>query len=150
MDVNRYPSPEELLPAALATQRLAVLCSTGNSQPHGSLVAFALTPDQHTAIFTTRRATRKYENLLRQPCAALVVDNRRSGTAIGRNTVAATISGKVREVHGRQRDSALKLFLAEHPDLAEFAEAPETAVFELDIEHCHIAGNFPAAELSEQ
>ncbi|MDO8834221.1 MAG: pyridoxamine 5'-phosphate oxidase family protein, partial [Vicinamibacterales bacterium] len=44
-------------------QRYGVLCTQGQGQPYGSLVAYATTPDLDSAVFATQKATRKYRLL---------------------------------------------------------------------------------------
>ncbi len=43
-------------------QLYGVLCTQGEGQPSGSLVAFAMTPDLDSAVFATQKATRKYRS----------------------------------------------------------------------------------------
>ena len=51
--------------------RFAVLATSDNRTPYTSLIAFALTPDRHTLIFATPKATRKYENINSQPAVSI-------------------------------------------------------------------------------
>jgi heme iron utilization protein len=57
-------------------QLYGVLCTQGQGQPYGSLVAYAMTPDLDSAVFATQKATRKYRLLSGCAHVALVVDNR--------------------------------------------------------------------------
>jgi hypothetical protein len=47
----------------VVSQPYAVLCTQGQGQPYGSLVAYAMTTDLTSAVFATPRATRKFRLL---------------------------------------------------------------------------------------
>jgi hypothetical protein len=47
----------------LTEQSYAVLCTQSQSQPYGSLIAFAASDDLKTIVFATPVATRKYRLL---------------------------------------------------------------------------------------
>ena len=44
-------------------QPYAVLCTQGQGQPYGSLVAYSMTSDLAWAVFATTKATRKFRLL---------------------------------------------------------------------------------------
>ena len=58
------------------SQPFAVLCTQGQGQPYGSLVAYAMTDDLAHAVFATPKATRKFRLLSECDHVALVIDNR--------------------------------------------------------------------------
>ena len=60
----------------LDSQIQGVLATQHQQQPYTSLMAFAVTPDLRRIVFATARATRKYANLLDNPRASLLIDNR--------------------------------------------------------------------------
>ena len=66
----------EQLQLFLASQRLAVLATHQEGQPHTSLVAFGVTPDLREIVLATPRTTRKFTNLLADDRVALLFDNR--------------------------------------------------------------------------
>ena len=62
----------------LTEQRYAVLCTQSQSQPYGSLIAFAASDDLKTIVFATPVTTRKYRLLTECEHVALVIDSRSS------------------------------------------------------------------------
>lgn len=112
----------------LASQRFGVLATTHAGEPHASLVAFAVTADRQSVVFTTPRASRKYANLRSEPHVALLIDNRANRASDVRSAAALTVLGRVVEPRGRMRDALRVLFLARHPGLAGFVEASGTAL----------------------
>ena len=58
------------------TQPFTALCTQGQGQPYGSLVAYAMADDLRYATFATPRATRKFRLLSECDQVALLIDNR--------------------------------------------------------------------------
>jgi len=122
-----------LLARLLAAERFAVLATQREGQPYANLVAFAASEDLSTLFFVTPRATRKVENLRRDPRVALLVADSRNRAADLAAAAAATGIGEARELKGAARAEALARFLARHPALEEFARAPTCAAFAVRI-----------------
>lgn len=80
------------------TLRFAVLATSEQGSPYTSLIAFALTPDRHTLIFATPKATRKYENIISQPAVSILVDNRSQEAGDIQGAQAVTLLGTAQEV----------------------------------------------------
>ncbi len=118
----------ERLRQLFGTQRLGVLASQNEGQPHTSLIAFAATADLRHLVFATTRATRKYANLRADARVALLVDNRSNRDADFRAAMAVTAYGRALELSGAGRDGYLELYLGKHPHLREFANAPSCAL----------------------
>ena len=131
----------------LASQPLAVLCSAAGGQPYASLVAFAHSPDLKSLLFATGRFTRKYENLRENRKAALLVDTRTNRPADFASAAAVTAVGEVKEVSGRGREAFLKVFLARHPALSDFARAPSTALFRLRVKDYVLVRTFQKVDI---
>ena len=66
----------ECIHALVSEEAFAVLCTQGEGQPYGSVVAFAFDHDLKAFVFATPRATRKFRLLSECDRVALVVDNR--------------------------------------------------------------------------
>lgn len=122
-----------LLARLFAAERFAVLATQREGQPYANLVAFAASEDLATLLFVTPRATRKVENLRRDPRVALLVADSRNRAADLADAAAVTGIGEARELEGTARAEALARFLARHPALEEFARAPTCAVFAVRI-----------------
>lgn len=124
-----------LLRDIFASQKVAVLATSAEGQPYGSLVAFAVTGDLGQLLFATARSTRKYTNLLGDPRVTLVVDNRgelRSGLS---NALAVTAVGKAVELTGGTKEQAVEVFVSRHPYLADFVGSRDIALFAAEVEY---------------
>ena len=124
-----------LLRDMFATQKVAVLATSADGQPYGSLVAFAATEDLEELLFATARSTRKYGNLLSDPRVSLVIDNRgelRSGLS---NALAVGAVGRAEELTGSEKEQKAEVFLSRHPYLAEFVGSHDIALFAVRVEY---------------
>jgi len=126
----------------LESQPLAVLSTQGMGQPYASLVAFASSNDLKSLYFATTRSTRKYANLLGDSRVALLVDNRSNKASDFRWAMAATATGKAKEVNARKRGKALDLYLAKHPHLREFVHSPTCAFCEIRVQTFFVVTRF--------
>lgn len=123
-------------------QRLAVLATDAGGRPYTSLVAFAATPDLCRLVFATTRATRKFSNILENAHVSLLIDNRANQVADFRNAVAVTVLGTAAEVTGAGKEPLLSLYLARHPHLASFVEAPSCALLQVSVEQFYLVSRF--------
>ena len=120
--------------AALATQQL--------TRPYSNLVAFAATDDLKSIIFTTRRATNKYSNLLSNNNVSMLFDNRTNRDSDFRNAVAVTAIGVAEEVKGNELESLRSLYLIKHHNLEKFVHSPDSALFKIKVKRYYIVRNF--------
>jgi hypothetical protein len=124
----------DVVRALLYDQPYAVLCTQGRCQPHGSLIAFAVTEDLRTMVFATPVATRKYRCLLECDRVAVVVDNRSTRTDDVMGIEALTALGQASRVApGTKFDHLAALLIQRHPPLAEFIRAESSALFRVQI-----------------
>ena len=115
-------------------QPYAVLCTQGDGQPYGSVVAFAFSPDLTTAVFATPVATRKYRLLMACEQVALVVDNRPTYPDDLMKTEAITATGRARQQEpGPMFERCAALLTARHPYLAAFVASASCALFCVEI-----------------
>ena len=126
----------------LAAQRLAVLATHNDGQPHGSLIAFAASDDLTRIVFATPRSTRKYANLSADGRVALLIDSRTALAADLRDTAAVTITGRVSEVEPKEGSPALVAYVARHPALAEFVADAGCALMEVAVEAYRLVDRF--------
>ena len=118
----------------IGSQPFAVLCTQGNGQPYGSVVAFAVSQDLHSFVFATPVATRKYRLLSDCDRVALVVDNRGQYPEDMMKVEAITVTGQARQVPpGPDFETWGALLAARHPYLRSFIKAPSTALFRVDV-----------------
>ncbi|WP_195912249.1 pyridoxamine 5'-phosphate oxidase family protein [Candidatus Contendibacter odensensis] len=138
-------TPESLRPMVqtlLNSQIQAVLATQHQQQPYTSLMAFAVTPDLRQIVFATARATQKYANLMTNPRASLLIDNRGNDSADYRNAVAISAQGVTREVDAAQRAERLQLYLSKHPQLRDFVTDAACALLQLDVECYYVVSQF--------
>ncbi len=115
----------------LSEQKLAVLATWDEKRPHSSLIAYAYTEDLKFILFTTRKDTRKYQNIQKHPHISLLVDNRKNSQKDFENAVALTIIAKGEEIN---KQTYSNLYLARFPDLKEFLGNTETALILLKVQ----------------
>lgn len=123
-------------------QRLAVLATSGAAGPYLSLVAFAASADRRSFYFVTSRNTRKWANLEAESRVALLIDDRPGGQADFSRSAAVTLTGTARELSGEEREAALELYKARHPELAEFARSPANALLKVVISDFYPVNGF--------
>jgi len=144
-------TPEQLqrrVRALLDSQIQAVLATQHQRQPYTSLMAFAVTPDLRQIVFATYRATQKYSNLLDNPRASLLIDNRCNDSADYRNAVAISAQGATQEVDAARRAELLQLFLKKHPHLRDFVTAADCVLLQMNVECYYVVSEFQSvAEL---
>jgi hypothetical protein len=112
----------------------AVLCTQGDGQPYGSLVALAVTDDLSVAVFATPITTRKYRLLSECEHVALVIDSRARSIEDMMQIEAVTATGRARQVApGAEFEHEAALLVGRHPQLDLFVRSPTTALFHVDI-----------------
>lgn len=122
-----------ILRELLENQPLAVLGTHRDGAPYTSLVGFAASPDLRLLYFATGRATRKHANLAADARASMLVDNRSNRPSDFTAAAAATALGTVEEVDASGRGEFERIFLARHPQLADFVAAPSCVAMRLRV-----------------
>lgn len=126
----------------LNSQRLAVLGTHNGGQPYASLVSFAAAPDLTHLLFATTRSTRKYANLISDPRAAMLIDNRSNHETDIHSAMAVTATGAVGELLDTERAEAQVRYLAKHPYLEEFVRSPSCALIRLAVRTYYLVTRF--------
>jgi len=132
----------EEIKGILDLQQLSVLATQRDGRPYGSLVAFAATADLKTLLFATKRATRKYSNLLAHPDVAMVIDTRTNQAADFSDATAVTALGEVEEVAADDRQEFLNIYIEKHPYLKEFVESPTCALLRVRVRNYIMVSRF--------
>ena len=123
-----------LIERLVREQPYAVLCTQGEGQPYGSLVALAVTDDLASAVFATPITTRKYRLLCDCDHVALVIDSRSRSIEDMMQVEAITATGRARQVPpGAEFEQEANLLVARHPQLELFVRSPTTALFRVEI-----------------
>jgi nitroimidazol reductase NimA-like FMN-containing flavoprotein (pyridoxamine 5'-phosphate oxidase superfamily) len=127
----------------LKNQKLAVLATQHKGQPYASLVAMANTEDLKQLLFASTRATRKYNNIVRDPRVALLMDSRSNLNAdMHGGAIAVTATGRAEEVSEKEREAFLRLYLSKHPHLKDFVQSPTCALLRVKVETYYMVSKF--------
>ncbi len=124
-------TPDEQRPASVRIRRLlmeqgyAILCTQSQSQPYGSLIAFAASDDLKTIVFATPVTTRKFRLLTECEHVALVVDSRSIFPSDMMRIEAVTATAEF--------DCWAGLLIARHPHLAAFVRAQSSALVCVEV-----------------
>ncbi len=133
---SQYPSDRTVVDQIrelVTMEPFAVLCTQGEGQPYGSVVAFAFDHDLRSCVFATPTATRKFRLLSNCDRVALVVDNRGKFPDDLMKVGAVTITGRAQQMEpGPSFDHLARLLTARHPYLKSFVQSPSTALFRVD------------------
>ncbi len=128
------PPLAERIRRLVTSQPYAVLCTHGEDQAYGSLVAVAFTRDLRAAVFATPIATRKYRLLSEHDRVALVVDDRPERQLDMMQVQAVTVTGRAHRLEeGPLFDSCAELLVGRHPQLRGFVRSESCALFRVEI-----------------
>ena len=113
---------------ALHSERLAVLATEGDGQPHASLIA--LTPFEGIGqlVFATYRNTRKYRNMALNSKVAVLMERGNDDRTDPRKSFVITAFGNAEEIGTEIKDAALMALRKKHPDLENFTDASDCAL----------------------
>jgi general stress protein 26 len=139
------PKQEEIrqrLIALFESQNLAVLATQNKGQPYASLVAFYATPDLKHLFFVTPKTTRKFSNLKADGRVALLVNSSINQAADFHQAIAVTVVGDAQETTGADRKNILSRYLAKHPYLEDFANAPTCALVDVTVKSYFMVKHF--------
>lgn len=128
------PTVVECIRDLVSEEPFAVLCTQGEGQPYGSVVAFAFDQDMQSFVFATPMATRKYRLLSECDRVALVVDNRGKYPGDLMKVGAVTVTGRAWQVEEGPAYARWSALLTQrHPYLKKFVDAPSTALFRVEV-----------------
>ena len=126
----------------LESQRLAVLTTVKNDQPHTSLMAFIFSDDLKELIVATGTSTRKYQNIVENPKVSLLVDNRTEVAADFSLALALSIFGKAQPLEASRQDECAGHYLFRHPALKFFLDAESTVLLRIEVSHYSLVSEF--------
>ena len=123
-------------------QKLAVLSTQGNGQPYASLVAFWASSDLKFICFGTPKTTRKFANLAADPRVAVLVNSSTNRIADFHKAISVTAVGEAAEAVGSEGEWILTQYLAKHPYLEDFINAPTCALVKVSVKSYYMVKNF--------
>ena len=137
----------DLLARFLVDQRVSVLATESNGQPHTSLMAFAMEKDLKSMVVATRCDTKKHKNLLDNPRVSLLADNRAEGFQNPQNALAVTITGTAEQMEGNARETAKEWFLRIHPEFVSLTKRPDCAIWRIRVESYQVVKGFDTLDI---
>lgn len=143
METTSHQASPDLVDAirrVLDRNRLAVLATQYEGQPHASLMAFTPFDGLRYIILATYRGTRKYRSMRQDGRVALLVDDGDAGAiGIGRRLVITAI-GEAVEIPEGERPAYMAAHLERHPDLEEFLRSPDSALLRVAVRAYQVVG----------
>lgn len=117
---------QDTIRRVLEQNRLAVLATQRNGQPHTSLIAFTPLEGLRILAFATYRNTRKYKSILEDQRVAIFIEDR-EGDATRRSDqrLVLTAHGEAIMTPAENRQAHIMTHLARHPNLEEFLTSPD-------------------------
>jgi nitroimidazol reductase NimA-like FMN-containing flavoprotein (pyridoxamine 5'-phosphate oxidase superfamily) len=141
-----HRTPQELadiqdtICGVLERNRLAVLATQRDGQPHASLMAFTSSRGLRFLTFATYRNTLKYESLRKDGRVAILIEDREGDASYPDRRLVLTALGKVTETLGEDRQTLIVKHLARHPDLREFLGSPDCELVRVAIKAYQVVG----------
>jgi nitroimidazol reductase NimA-like FMN-containing flavoprotein (pyridoxamine 5'-phosphate oxidase superfamily) len=107
---------KQKIDALLAKKHVAVVATHGEEWPTATMQAFAETPDLEIILIMLESAP-KFQNLLKRPKIALIIDDRDTGDIKTLQVIRVSIQGVAREVEKRSDEwkELQAIFLNKNP-----------------------------------
>jgi nitroimidazol reductase NimA-like FMN-containing flavoprotein (pyridoxamine 5'-phosphate oxidase superfamily) len=115
---------EDTILRVLERNRLAVLATQRNGQPHASLMAFTPLEGVRFLAFATYRDTLKYESIRQDRRVAILVEDRQSSVRRSGKRLVLTALGEAIETSEEERLTHIATHLSRHPGLRRFLSSP--------------------------
>lgn len=130
----RDPDLPERIERLVQGEPFAVLCTQGDGQPYGSVIAIAASEDLRRLAFCTAKATRKSRLLEACQRVALVIDDRSKHGDDTRRISAVTATGRATRLEpGPLYAQWREALHARHPYLGDFLASPSCSIFLVDV-----------------
>lgn len=127
----------------LGSQLYGVLSTLSeDGAPHASIIAFVSADALGGIVFATPRNTRKFAYLVERPEAAFFIDDRRSSPDELMEVTGIEARGRVTELTGEERTAYRALYLARHPAMDSFIDAPGSALMRMNVDRYDVVDHF--------
>jgi nitroimidazol reductase NimA-like FMN-containing flavoprotein (pyridoxamine 5'-phosphate oxidase superfamily) len=124
----------------LERNRLAVLATQRDGQPHASLIAFTPLEGLRFLAFATYRETLKYESIAQDPRVAILVEDRDSDPRYSGLRLVLTALGEAIETPEEERHAHIAKHLKRHPDLQNFLSSSECEFIRVAVHAYQVVG----------
>jgi len=114
---------------------LCVLATVSEGGPHCSLMSYVSDDAGKEIYLVSRRDTKKYQNMTRNPSVSLLIDNREDNAGLKRSNIKAlTVRGHFRPITEPDEKEVIKVrFLKQRPHLTEFLNDKEIELLAIKI-----------------
>ena len=116
---------QDTIRRVLERNRLAVLATQRNGQPHASLIAFTPLEGLRFLAFATYRDTLKYENIQADRRVAILIEDREGAARRSDRRLVLTAVGEAITTPEEERQAHIVTHLARHPNLERFLSSPD-------------------------
>ena len=124
----------------LERNRLAVLATQRDGQPHASLVAFTPLEGMRFLAFATYRETIKCDNIVQDPRVAILVEDRELDATYPGRRLVVTALGAAIETTVAERHAHVAKHLARHPELQGFLSTSECVFIRVAVHAYQVVG----------
>lgn len=136
--MNQLSSTRKYIEEALQSNKLAVLATVGDDQPHASLIAITPFRGFRQLIFATYRTTHKFRNLIANGKVAVLIEGTNEGKSGIQNGLVITAYGVADEISLGATDKALQTHLQKYPELLSFTSEPDCALILVKVENYQV------------
>ncbi|TJX15183.1 pyridoxamine 5'-phosphate oxidase family protein [Tissierella creatinini] len=119
----------------LQGEKVCTLATCKDNEPYLSLMNFTFDEESQRIILSSRRNSKKFENILSNREVSLLIHNDNPGTPL-EDIVSVTINGKAYE-EDAQRDYYQKLHTTKHNNRHQFIIGDEIAILLVSIDKIH-------------
>ncbi len=123
----------ETIRRVIERNRLAVLATQRNGQPHASLIAFTPLEGLRILAFATYRDTLKYRSIREDRRVAILIDDIESGVMHSGRRLVLTAVGEAIRTPAEDLQTHIVTHLARHPDLEGFLNSPECELVRVTV-----------------
>ena len=116
---------QDTIRCVLERNRLAVLATQRNGQPHASLIAFTPLEGLRFLAFATYRDTLKYDSIREDRRVAILIEDRVGDARHPDRRLVLTAAGEAIKTPEGDRQVHMMTHLARHPGLQRFLSSPD-------------------------
>jgi nitroimidazol reductase NimA-like FMN-containing flavoprotein (pyridoxamine 5'-phosphate oxidase superfamily) len=124
---------EDTIRRVLDRNRLAVLATQRDGQPHTSLMAYTPLEGLRFLAFATYRDTLKYASIQQDRRVAILVEDRERDARQSGQRIVLTALGEAIDTPERERQAHMARHVARHPDLQKFLRSPECELIRVAV-----------------
>lgn len=124
----------------LERNRLAVLATQRNGQPHTSLIAFTPLHGLRFIAFATYRGTLKYRSIREDGRVAILIEDREGDDSLSDRRLVLTAVGEAITTPEADRQAQMATHLARHPDLERFLSSPDCEFVRVAVHAYQVVG----------